>query len=272
MARFRRQAARLVLATLFAFLGRADLRAADDSAEQVLKKNGLEIKGALALADTEGPVKSKLTEARRLAQRLRSLRLQETSTLSAEDRQNAIKTLNDQIRQLRNEISAVARQMNQVPAMRGRAYSTFAQGQFDQLQAYGTSLQLELQQEMLLLNELRSPSANPMTKEKLEAAIKEQELAYRQALLDLRKLVDETTQKYTALGQNAEVKKALETALKGRKDKLKLGPSRDFTANVKLLERLEKAAAQGDSEEPSTKSTRRSRKTSKAKRPVTDTE
>ena len=47
------------------------LRAADDPAEQVLKKHGLRIVGSLALAETEAPIKSKLTEARRIAQQIR---------------------------------------------------------------------------------------------------------------------------------------------------------------------------------------------------------
>jgi hypothetical protein len=268
MARFRRPLPRIVLlfATVIACIGGDQARAADDPSEQVLKKNQLRMVGSLAIADTEAPIKSKLTEARRTAQRLRSLQIQQSSTMSAEERQKAIGSLNDQIGQLRNELNAVTQQMNQIPRMRGRMVNNYAQAQFTELQAYRASIQVELSQEAAVLSQLKSPSADPKAKEKLDADIRDKTEAYHQALLDLRKLVDETSQKYSELGQNEEVSKALQTLSKGRKDKLKLGPSHDFTANVRLLEKLEKAAAQGDTEETATKSTRRSKRASKAKR------
>ena len=75
-------------------------------------------------------------------------------------------------------------------------------------------------------------------------------MAYHQALLDLRKVVDATTAKYDELAKNDEVTKALKLIGKGQREKPKLGPSREFLDNVKLVEKLEKAEASGDTEEP----------------------
>jgi hypothetical protein len=256
-----------MLAALIVCPGQRNLWAADEPAEQVLKKHGLRIVGSMAVADTEAPIKSKLAEARRAAQRLRSLQLQQSATLSAEERQNAIESLSDQIDRLRNELGAVNQQLSQVPQMRGRLLNNYAQAQFADLEAYRASLQIEINEESIALNQLRSPSNDPRAKEKLDAEIRDKSDAHHQALVDLRKLVDETTQKYSELRQKEELTKALETLGKARTGKLKLGPSRDFLANAKLLERLEKAAATGATDEPATRSTRRSRRSAKGKRP-----
>jgi hypothetical protein len=268
VAQHHHQTSWIVLATVIACLGGAQLRAADDPAEQILKKHGLRLVGLMAVAETEAPFKSKLTEARRIAQQIRLLRMQDSSTMSNEERQQAIYSLNQSIGQLRNELNAVTRQLNQVPMMRGRMLNNYAYGAVDELQAYQASIQVELSEESAMLNQLKGPAADPKAKEKIEAGIKEKTATYNQALVDLRKLADETTKKYSDLGENEEVKKVLATLSKGRKDKIKLGPSRDFSANVKVLDRLEKAAAQGETEDAPAKSTRRSRKTAKAKRTV----
>jgi hypothetical protein len=272
MAQFHRQATRLLLATAVACLARAEVRAAQDADPDALKGHGLKIVGSLALADTEAPIKSKLTEARRLSQQIRSLRLKESSALGPEERQKAITSINDQMGQLRNEMTAVNQQLNQIPRMRGRLVNNYAQAQYNQLQAYRSSLQFELSQESALLNQLKSQPVDPKAKEKIESEIRDKTEQYHQSLLDLRKLVDETTQKYSELKDNKEVQKVLDRLNKSRTDKYKLGPSHDFSTNVKLLEKLEKAATDGDTETAPAKSTRRSRKTAKARRPVASDE
>ncbi len=185
MAQFHRQTSWFVLATVIACLGGAPLRAADDPAEQVLKKHGLRLVGLLAVAETEAPFKSKLTEARRIAQQIRLLRMQASSTMSNEERQQAIYSLNQSMGQLRNELNAVTRQLNQVPVMRGRLLNNYAYAAVDELQAYRASLQVELSEESAMLNQLRGPGADPKAKEKIDAGIKEKTATYNQDFLDL---------------------------------------------------------------------------------------
>jgi clan AA aspartic protease (TIGR02281 family) len=61
-----------------------------------------------------------------------------------------------------------------------------------------------------------------------------------QAVLDLRKSVDEITAKYDELAKNAEVTKALEALSTSSKSKQKLGPSKALRDAIKLLEKSER--------------------------------
>ena len=60
-----------------------------------------------------------------------------------------------------------------------------------------------------------------------------------QAVLDLRKSVDDLTAKYDELAKNPEVTKALETLSSSTKSKQKLGPSAKIREAMKLLEKAE---------------------------------
>jgi hypothetical protein len=95
--------------------------------------------------------------------------------------------------------------------------------------------------------------------------VKQERDAYHQALLDLRKLVDTTFAKYEEFSKSDEVKKALKLIGKGLIEKPKLGPSRDFLANVKLVEKLENAESSGEIERPQATRSRRGRGKSKGK-------
>ena len=122
-----------------------------------------------------------------------------------------------------------------------------------------------MNQSSLLLNQIKNQVTDPKAKDKVDAEVKQRRAGYHQAILDLRKVVDDTQAKYEELAKSDELTKALKLIGKGQREKPKLGPSREFLANVKLVERLEKAEASGESDEPQPTRSRRSRSKGKGK-------
>jgi len=265
MARFKLGLAVTVLAAVLAFMGRAPAVAAEGPENEVLKKNGLKIVGTLAVLETESEVKNKLTEARRLYKQMNYSLMQQQGTMTAQDYQQNVKRLEAEINQMRAQINLANQQMASLPRFRGRLSTTMAQAQFDELSAYRYQLQMEVNQETAWLNQLMSQKFDPKSKEKIDAEVHDRREAYHQAIVDLRKLVDSTTEKYGELAENEDVKKAIVAAGKTVKNKLNPGPSHDFLNNVKLLEKFEKAESSADTDGPPAKHARRSRHATKSK-------
>ena len=239
--------------------------AADGTENPVLKKHGLKIVGTLAVVDEEAEIKSKLTEARRISKQLSYSLMQQKVTLSPGDLQKTVKNLTDQINQLRSEMNMTNQQMNAVPKFRNRFVSNDASTLYQQLSYYRSQLQMEINQDSLFLNQLKSQPADPKAKEKIDSDVRDRRNAYHEAILELRKLVDSATAKYDELATNAEVKKALDAIGKGQREKPKLGPSHDFHTNVKTVEKLEQAESSGDKEDTQAKPARRGRRSTKTK-------
>jgi hypothetical protein len=246
-------------------------RAVQGPESEVLKKNKLKTAGSLEVLESESEFKTKLTDARKLLRQLSYSLLQQKMTLSPQEVQKALKGFTDEINQMRTLINQTNQQMNALPRFRGRLASTYAQEQYNELFMYRDQLQAQVNQESAMLNQLQSQKADPRAKENVDAQVHDRREAYHQALADLRTLADSTTEKYAELAKNDEVKKAIESLGKGKRDKPKLGPSHDFTNNVKLLEKLEKAESAGEAEPSPAKSSRRkhsSKNRSSAKAPA----
>ena len=259
MARSRLVSAATVFTLGVVCLARPSVHAADGPANDILKKNGLHIAGTLAVVDEEAQIKTNLAEARRLSKQLSYSLMQQKGTLSPGEMQQAVKNINNEINQLRSEMNAAGQQMNAVPKWRGRFVSNDAAMIYAQLNAYRSQIQMEINQDSYFLNQLKSQTADPRAREKIDSEVRDRRDAYHQALIDLRKLVDSATDKYDDLAKNDEVKKALTILGKGQRVKPKLGPSHDFHNNVKLLEKLEKAESGGATEAAETKPARRGR-------------
>jgi hypothetical protein len=252
----------------FLCLSRPPVHAADGPGSKTFKKHGLRIVGSLAVVDEEAAIKSKLTEARRLSKQLSYSLMQQQATLSPKELQQNLKNVSDQINQLKSEMTAANQQLNQLNSTsryRGRFMSNDASQLYAQLTNYRIQLQMEIEQDSLFLNQLKSQPADPKAKERIDSDVRDQRDAYHQALLDLRKLVDSTHEKYEVLAKDDEVKKALEIEGDGRKEKPKLGPSHDFLNNVKLLDKLETAESGGETETPRGRTSKRIRHGTKTK-------
>jgi hypothetical protein len=281
-------------------LASPQLRAADGTGNEVLKKHGLKMAGSLVVATEEPEIKTKLSDARRLSMQLSQSLMQQKATMSPEEMQKTVKTLGTRINDLRSELNAVNQQMNQVPRSNNNAgYGRFGSGMgygnnggmgygnnggmgygnnggmsfannnaaemYSELLAYRTQVQAELEQDSYFLNQLKSQPADPKAKEGIDSVIRSRRDAYHQALVDIRKLVDSATAKYDEVAKNSEIKKALNILGKGLRETPKLGPSREFLNNVKLLEKLEKAESSGETEPTHATTGRRGRRSTKAK-------
>ena len=244
---------------------RPPAHAADGASSKTLKKHGLRIVGSLAVVEEEAAVKTKLADARRLSKQLSNYLMQQKSTMSPKEQQQNIKTVDDQLNRLRSELNATNQQLNSIPSYRGRYMSNDASALHAQLINYRAQLQMEINQDSLFLNELKSQPADPKAKERIDSEVKDRRDAYHQLLLDLRKLVDSAQEKYEGLGNDDEVKKALEIEAHALREKPKLGPSRDFLNNVKLLEKMENAESRGETEATQGKTSKRIRNGTKSK-------
>jgi hypothetical protein len=248
----------------------ASLHAEDKTAEDALKSHGLRKAGVLYVLEAETDVRNKMNAAQKLSRLLKYARMQQRMTASPEEYQQTVKGLNDQIQQYRSEINLVSARMSQFPrssgSFRGGYVNNSAMGQYNQLLAYRNELQAEVNQMSYFLNQLKTQPVDPESRKKLDAEVRDREGSYHQALLELRKLVDSTTEKYAELAKNETVKKALEKLGRHAGSTLKLGPSPSFTNTVKLLEKIEKAESDGPSQEPQAKPARRTRSSTKGKR------
>src|SRR5262249_14166465 len=98
-----------------------------------------------------------------------------------------------------------------------------------------------------------------------DGAVKDRREAYQQAIAEVRELVDSAAEKYRTLAKDEDVKKALGAVSKSMGTRIKLGPSHDFSNNIKLFEKYEKAASNPDPEASTAKPARRSRSETKGK-------
>ena len=136
---------------------------------------------------------------------------------------------------------------------------------YSELLVYRNQVQAELNQDSYFLNQLKSQPADLKTKDGIDSVVRDRRDVYHQALVDIRKLVDSATAKYDEVAKNSEIKKALNILGKGQRETPKLGPSREFLNNVKLLEKLEKAESSGETEPTHATTPRRGRRSTKAK-------
>jgi len=254
-----------VLASALALNGRAPVLAADGVQNEVLKKNGLKVVGSLSVLEAESEVKNKLGELRRLSKQLNHSVMQQQGTMSAEDYQKTVNGLGAEINQMKAQINALTQQMSRFPRGRRGFTNNFVAEEYAELNLVRNQLQAEVNQETAWLNQLRSQKFDPKSKEKIDAEVRDRHEAYHQAVLDLRKLVDTATEKYDELAKDEDVKKALDSVSKTMGTRLKLGPSHDFSSNVKLLEKFEKAESSAESDGSTARPARRSKIGTKSK-------
>ncbi len=220
-------------------IGAGSVLADATALEAALKKLGLEKAGDYYLVAGDADARTKIEEARRAYKLARVAEQKKASTASVQDYQNYLKQLNAEIAQYKNEINAVNRQINAAPrGRRGFSNSMVAEARAE-LTAYRNQLQFEMNQVSQTVAQLKNHPVTPQEKQRAEAEAKDMRDTFEKAVKDAREAVDATVKKYEELASNAEVKKALEQLGAGLKMKPKLGPSRGFATQVKVLEKFE---------------------------------
>lgn len=246
----------------------AGTSAEDSPADKALAKVGLKHAGALAVPEAESDVHAKTTEARQIYRDWSNAVMQQRSTVSEKEYQATIKALTNETNELRKELNNTNQMLNSIPTFRGRAVSSYAYQQEYDLNAYKQQLQWEINQRTTFLNQLKSQSFDPKAKIKLDTEVRTKKEALHKAVMDLRKLVDETDEKYKELSKNDEVKKVLTSLEKKSDTKLKLGQSRQYHLDVRYLEKMEQESGSVESATSNApgKAAKKGRRT-KARRP-----
>jgi clan AA aspartic protease (TIGR02281 family) len=188
----------------------------DDAA---LKARGLVRSGTTYVLSAESEVQKKINTARALFRSASSALGQKA--------------------QYERELADAQAEIGQVEQQLLEINQTLARGvppaQHNQLAAMNNALGMRL-------NQLHRQSSDDVRRAVAGRAATERE-AFVQAVLDLRKLVDETERQYKELSTDTEVKSALQAlnAAKTMKTPYTLGPSRGYLANKAQLEKFEKS-------------------------------
>jgi hypothetical protein len=249
------------------------LRAGEGPSDRMLASVGLKRVGEVFVLDSESEVHAKAQEVRQLSHQLRDAIARQRATLSEKDYQATIKELTDEINQYKAQSNAANQMINQLPrGRRGYVNNYVAEEQLELNYAKNVAA-AEIQQRANVLDQLRKNPFDPKARIKADNDVRERQEALHQGAQDLRKLVDATNEKYAKVATDPRVKKWLDTPEGPASVKPKLGPSRTFHLDLKMLEQVERASGPGagsdDPFAPATKATRKGRR-AKAK-PATGT-
>jgi clan AA aspartic protease (TIGR02281 family) len=217
------------------------LRAADKAPEELLKGRGLKRVGStFVLTSAEAAAQRKLNELKLLSGQLNiALQQQEALELGTESQKAMIRELSAEYTLLGEQIQVLDQQL--------AAMTTTVGGQ-NYTNTLGAQMNAQRNQAVLTYNNLgnrirllQTQASDPALQKEIRAEVPRRREAYTQGVLDLRQVVDTTAKEYDELAKNDEVKRALDALGRTSNVKLKLGPSREFLAIVKVLERVEKS-------------------------------
>ncbi len=245
-----------------------DLHASDAVSDKALAKHGLTRAGSVFVLESEAKVHTKADEVRQLSRQLGSAVAQQRATLSEKQYQDTIKELTAELNQLKTQINNATQTMNRIPKRRGYPANNILAEEYAELNYFRNQAQMEVSQRTAFLNQVKSKPFDPKARIQADTEVRNREEALHQGVLDLRKVVDDVHEKYTAVAKDPQVKKWLDTPEGHAGVKPRLGPSRAFLTDEKMLQRLE---AQSGADEPGTatptKAVRKGRR-SKARRPA----
>lgn len=252
----------LILMLTSAVGGRGGEPAGDDA----LAKLGLKQSGVMLVLQSESEVHTKIDALRQPADSLSNALMRQRSTLSKEEYQATLKELDGAIKQFRSELTATNQMISQFPRIRGRLMNNIAVEQMNELKAHKNQLQVEINQRTAFLNQLKSRPFDPKARATLDIDVKDQCEALQKAAQEARRLVDSARDKYAELAKDPALKKAQNALEKQSRTTYRLGPSRQFQTDVKLLERVERLASSSESNVATSKDARTARAKGKGKR------
>jgi hypothetical protein len=246
--------------------GGGGLDAGEPPSDRMLEKHGLKRSGPLYVLTAEAGVHDKAVEVRDLARQWNHAVAQERATVGEKEYQETIKELTAELNQLRSQMNLVTQNLNRIPKRRG--YPVYLE-EFQELTYYKNQLQMEVSQRTNFLNQLKGKPFDPKERVRADAEVRTRKEAMHQGALELRKLVDEIHAKYAAIGEDAQVKKWLDTPEGHAGVKPKLGPSRTLVLDEKMLERVERDSGMDEPAASEHKSSRKGRRTTRTKHAAT---
>jgi hypothetical protein len=241
------------------------LRAGEGPSERMLASVGLKRVGEVFVLESESEVHTKAQEVRQLSHQVRDAIAKQRTTFSEKEYQAAIKQLTDEINQYKTQSNNASQMINRLPRRRGYPANNIVAEEQQELNYYKSVAQDEILQRTNLLNELRKNPFDPKARIKADNDVRERQEALHQSAQDMRKLVEATSEKYATVAKDPRVKKWLDTPEGPASVKPKLGPSRAFQLDVKMLEQIERSSGTDEPAAPAGKATRKGRR-AKAKR------
>jgi len=209
--------------------------------QAVLKSHNLERSGTTwILPSAEKNVLKDRADARAIYQQVyEGMMRQQELEMGAQGRKSDIQDLRERSNILGQQIAAIDQELNVLVAPPGG--NNFVYQQRNQLSQQKSILVAESNQVINMLNALQEQNKDQGQDQKLQlnAEVAQSREKYMQAVLDLRKSVDELTAKYDELSKNPEITKALEALSASTKSKQRLGPSAKIRDAIKLLEKAE---------------------------------
>ncbi len=208
--------------------------------QAVLKSHNLERSGTTWTLGDEKAVLKDLRDARDVYRQVaQGMMSQQELAFGAQNRQDALLQLRERSAVLDQSIAEFDVQLNAMVVPPGG--NNFVNQQRNQLSQQKNILVAERNQVVNMLNTLQEQNKDQGEDQKLQlnAEVAQSREKYMQAVLDLRKSVDELTAKYDVLSKNPEITKALEALSASTKSKQKLGPSAKIRDAIKLLEKAE---------------------------------
>jgi clan AA aspartic protease (TIGR02281 family) len=225
---------------LFVVIGIAASRAQEAqkaSPEQVLKSHDLKRTGTTWLLPGEAAILKDLRDARVLSREIgEGIAQQQAFEYGSQERQGQVMQLREQSTLLSQQVAMLNQQLANLAGATGNVY---ANQQRAQLARQHNILVAQLNQVTNQLNGLQDQSKDQEkdTKLQLNAEVGKTRERYMEAILELRKAVDEITAKYDELKNNQEVTKALASLTASTKSQHRLGPSKALSDAIKLLKR-----------------------------------
>lgn len=236
------------------------LLAGDGPSDKALAKYGLKRSGPVFILESESEVHAKAEEVRHLSRQLREAVARQRSTLSEKDYQATIKQLNDENNQFKAQLNTVNQTLNRLPRRRGYPANSIVAEEQGELNYYKSQLQMEINQHTAALNQLKSRPFDPKARVQADTEVRNRQEAVHAGAQELRKLVDDVNEKYAALAKESRIKQWLDTPEGPAGVKPKLGPSRVFHLDVKMLEQIERAESAGDESSAPARATRKGRR------------
>ena len=227
------RAARSIGLTILLAAGAAAVALGQDSApaeltpQAVLKSHDLERASSFwVLASAEKNVLKDLADARASYQQVYAAMMrQQEMEIGAETRKENILELRERSAILGQQLMAMDQQLNSLVSPPGG--NNFVNQQRNQLSQQRNILAAQNNQVTNMLNTLqeqaRDQGQDQEQKLQLSAKVAQNRERYMQAVLDLRKSVDDLTTKYDELSKNHEVTKALEATFRLDQDQAEAG-------------------------------------------------
>jgi aspartyl protease family protein len=226
-----------LLIVAIGIVGSKAQEAQKDSAEQVLKSHELKRSGTVWLLPGEAAILKDLRDARALSREIgEGIAQQQAFEYGSQERKGQVQQLREESNLLNQQVTMLNQQLDSLAGATGNVY---AQQQRAQLARQHNMLVARLNQVTNQVNALQDQSKDQEkdTKLQLNAEVGKTKERYTEAILELRKAVDEITAKYDELKSNPEVTKALASLSASTKSQHRLGPSKALGDAIKLLKR-----------------------------------